>query len=56
MIVYAMGREFGMYSEPSKEVPNPSDERFYRLLEAVNRPFMERVYAFSIVSGGKNIE
>ena len=54
--VYAIGHEFGMYSELSEEVPNPSDERFYRLLKAVNRPFMERMYAFSIVSGGKNIE
>ena len=30
-----------MYSEPLEEVSNPDDERFYSLLEAVNRPLWE---------------
>ena len=38
MIFDATDHDFGMYSEPSKEVPNPDDERFYNLLEVVNRP------------------
>ena len=38
MIFDAVGHEFRMYSEPSKEVLNSDDERFYSLLEAVNRP------------------
>ena len=41
MIFHATGREFGMYSKPLEEVPNPNDERFYSLLEAVNRPLWE---------------
>ena len=33
MIFYIIGHEFGMYFEPSEEVSNPDDERFYSLLE-----------------------
>ena len=38
MIFVAIDHEFGMYSEPSEEVPNPNDENFYSLLETVNMP------------------
>ena len=38
MIFDTTGHEFGMYSEPSEEVPNPDDERFYSLLKAMNKP------------------
>ena len=56
MIFDAAGYEFGMYFEPSKEVPNLNNQRFYSLLKVVNKPFMGRVYAFTVVSGNKNIE
>ena len=45
-----------MYSESSEELSNSDDQRFYSLLEVVNRPFMIRVCAFTIVFGGKNVE
>ena len=38
IIFDAAGYEFGMYFESSREIPNPNDERFYNLLETVNRP------------------
>ena len=41
MIFDAIGHEFGMYSEPSKEVPNLDYERFYSFLESMNRPLWE---------------
>ena len=56
MIFDTAGYKFGMYSEPLEEVPNPDYGRFYSLLEAVNKLFMKRVCAFSIVSGGKNVK
>ena len=37
MIFNAASHEFGMYFEPLEEVPNLNDERFYSLLEPVNR-------------------
>ena len=39
MIFDVAGQEFGMYSESLEELPNPDDQRFYSLLEAVNKPF-----------------
>ena len=41
MIFDVAGQEFGTYSESSKELPNPDDQRFYSLLEAVNKPLWE---------------
>ena len=41
MIFDAVGHEFRMYSEPLEKVPNLDDERFYSLLDAVNRPLQE---------------
>ena len=41
MIFVAASHEFGMYSKPSEEVPNPDDERFYSLLEVMNKPLWE---------------
>ena len=41
IIFYAVGHEFGMYSKPSKEVPNLDDKKFYSLLELANRPLWE---------------
>ena len=41
MIFYAAGHEFGMYSELSKEAFNSVAEKFYSLLEAVNKPLWE---------------
>ena len=38
MIFDAANHEFGMYSDPSEEIPNSDDVRFYNLLEAVNKP------------------
>ena len=38
MIFYAVSHEFGVYSEPSEEIPNSDDVRFYNLLGAVNMP------------------
>ena len=56
MIFYATGHEFEMSFESLEEVPNPDDERFYSLLEAMNKPFMGRVCAFLVVSGNKNVQ
>ena len=47
MIFYATGHEFGMYFEPLKEAPNPNDERFYSLLEAVIGLYRKGVYILS---------
>ena len=52
MIFYVASHEFGMYFEPSEEVPNLDAERFHSLLEAVNRPFIGRVCAFAVSFGG----
>ena len=41
MIFYAADHEFEMYYEPSEEIPNLDDERFYNLLEVVNMPLWE---------------
>ena len=41
IIFYDVGYEFGMYSKPLEEVPNSDAERFYSLLEVVNRPLWE---------------
>ena len=41
MIFDVASQDFGMYFEPSKEVPNPNIERFYNLLEAINRTLSE---------------
>ena len=41
MIFDVAGHDFGIYSKPSEKVPNPNDERFYSLLEVVNRPLWE---------------
>ena len=41
MIFDVAGHEFGMYFEPLEELPNPDDQRFYSLLETVNRPLWE---------------
>ena len=38
MIFDVASHEFRMYFELSEEIPNLDDERFYSLLEAVNRP------------------
>ena len=38
MIFDFASHEFRMYSEPLVEVSNLDDERFYSLLEAINRP------------------
>ena len=56
MIFYAAGYEFGLYFEPLEELPNLDNKRFYSLLKAVNKPFLERVCAFTVVFGGKNVE
>ena len=55
-IFYTAGHEFEMYSEPSEELPNLNDKRFYSLLEVVNRPFIRRVCAFTVVFGSKNVK
>ena len=41
IIFYDAGHEFGMYSQPSEEVPNPDIERFYSLLKIVNKSLWE---------------
>ena len=37
-----------MYSRPSEAVPNMDNERFYSLLETVNRPLWERCVHFQL--------
>ena len=54
-MIFNVADDVGIYSEPSKEVPNLDAERFYSLLEIVNRPFIGRVCAFAVVFGGKNV-
>ena len=56
MIFDVAGQEFVMYSESSIKLPNPDGQRFYSLLEAMNKPFMGRVCAFTIVFSNKDVE
>ena len=41
MIFYATSHEFGMSSQTLENVLNLDDERFYSLLEIVNKPLWE---------------
>ena len=41
MILDVVGPEFRMYFEPSIEVPNLDNERFYELLKATIKPLWE---------------
>ena len=38
MTLDAVSPDFGLYSQPSFEVPNLDTEKFYRMLKATNRP------------------
>ena len=48
MIFDVASHEFRMYFELSEEIPNLDDERFYSLLEAVNRPLWKGCMPFQM--------